>query len=891
MGDTTVTQASFDESMAHLIAQINDLTKKMDVELGALRQEQQCLNASISNVQMQVLASKGRFDSSASSAPGGDRAPPPPLVHKLRFPKYDGTEDPLDWLHKAEQFFLAHETPEASKVWTAAFYMQSAASQWYYHLTKNLGTTPSWAEFVDAVNKRFFGPPVRSNMLGELTQLRRTGTVADYQDQFLKLLARCPDVSERQQIDIFTAGLQLPMSIDVEMQKPESLEDAMAFARSYERRNQVVDDASRVNRLRPAAKSPVTPALAAAAGSTSTTPGAPPGRFTHLSPEEMAQRRLDGLCYNCPEKFSREHAKQCTMKGIYLIEHADDVTTETSSSDDDLEILVTAITGVRPTSMLLLDTVVNAVSLKALVDTGSTHCFISEDAARRIGLTPTARPGLTVEVANGDRVPSSGVCKAISVHIGGEEFFIDLYVIPLGGYELVLGCEWLVTLGQILWDLSKLTMKFWHGNHRVRLCGVNAKPHPRLSLAEAGDVLKLLLQEFADLFAMPTGLPPTRAFDHRIHLLPNTHPVAVRPYRYPQLLKDEIEAQCAAMMAQGIIRPSTSAFSSPVLLVRKRDGTWRFCVDYRALNAATVRDMFPIPVVEELLDELKGALFFAKLDLRSGYHQVRMFADDVAKTAFRTHHGHFEFLVMPFGLTNAPSTFQALMNAVLKPFLRRFVLVFFDDILIYSRSWAEHMQHIRAVLTALRENGLVLKQSKCLFGEQRVQYLGHVIANGIVAMDADKIAAVQAWPVPCSVKALRGFLGLTGYYRRFISNYEGGVPVVHGGIAGENTDEKMRNMVDVRDVVEALVLAFETPEAACAMKVSEIVGLIRSSHPDLKLDYPRKFVKVEDEKGVSSRRLLELGWKFRTVEETLRDTIHSYKAAGILNRLIQGKDI
>jgi hypothetical protein len=176
-----------------------------------------------------------------------------------------------------------------------------------------------------------------------------------------------------------------------------------------------------------------------------------------------------------------------------------------------------------------------------------------------------------------------------------------------------------------------------------------------------------------------------------------------------------------------------------------------------------MKDKFLIPVVDELSDELRGTRFFTKLDLRSGYHQARMHPDDIHKTTFRTHRGHFEFLVMPFGLTNAPSTFQALMNDVLHSFIRKFILIFFDDILMFSRSWLEHLQHAKLVFQALCENKLALKRAKCSFGAEKVAYLGHVISAEGVAMDPSKVEAVEAWPPPRILRALRGFLGLAGY--------------------------------------------------------------------------------------------------------------------------------
>lgn len=278
--------------------------------------------------------------------------------------------------------------------------------------------------------------------------------------------------------------------------------------------------------------------------------------------------------------------------------------------------------------------------------------------------------------------------------IQGYLFKQELKVLQLQTYDIILGMDWLENHSPMWIHWRHKWLSITYHNSPVVLLGsdhtqfeevlihISQVSHPVITSAAPALLpeISALLHKFAVVFSAPVELPPVRSCDHSIPLVAGAQPVNIRPYRYPPSLKDEIEKQVSDMMQQGLIRPSSSSFSSSVLLVRKKDGTYRFCVDYRYLNALTVKSKFPIPVFDQLMDELAEASWFSTLDLISGYHQVRLRQGEEFKTAFQTHSGHFEFVVMPFGLSGAPGTFQGAMNTTLSSLLRKCVLVFFDDI-------------------------------------------------------------------------------------------------------------------------------------------------------------------------------------------------------------------
>ena len=234
---------------------------------------------------------------------------------------------------------------------------------------------------------------------------------------------------------------------------------------------------------------------------------------------------------------------------------------------------------------------------------------------------------------------------------------------------------------------------------------------------------------------------------------------------------EELKRTITELHDTGFIRDSTSPYGAPILFVKKKDGTFRMVVDYRALNNITVKNKYPLPRVDDILDQFHGAKIFSKLDLRSGYHQIRLSEESIPKTAFRTRYGLYEFTVLPFGLCNAPATFQRMVNDIFKPYLDKFVNVFIDDIIIWSSSPSQHLEHLRKVFELLREHKLYAKLSKCSFALPTADFLGHIISADGISCDPAKVKAIVEWPAPKAVSHLRSFLGLANYYRRFVKNF------------------------------------------------------------------------------------------------------------------------
>ncbi|KAI3676159.1 hypothetical protein L1987_85759 [Smallanthus sonchifolius] len=440
---------------------------------------------------------------------------------------------------------------------------------------------------------------------------------------------------------------------------------------------------------------------------------------------------------------------------------------------------------------------VNSQYASILFDTGADKSFVSLNFETLLAKTRSQlEKTFTVEIANGDSLTIDSVIYDCSLELNDHAFPINLVPMPLGSFDIIIGMDWLSNHHAEVICFEKCIRIPLPSGETLRV--FSEKPCKGLKLMSCttfqkylrkkyvaflahivqNDVKKKSIQDIPIIRDFPevfpedlSGLPPVRQVEFRIDLVPGANPVARAPYRLAPSKMQELASQLQELSDKGFIRPNHSPWGAPVLFVKKKDGSFRMCIDYRELNKLTIKNRYPLPRIDDLFDQLQGSTCFSKIDLRSGYHQLRVQEDDIPKTAFRTRYGHYEFMVMPFGLTNAPAVFMDLMNRVCKPYLDKFVIVFIDDILIYSKTKAEHEQHLRLVLDLLKKEQLYAKFSKCEFWLKEVQFLGHIVNDKGIHVDPAKIETVKNWNTPRTPTEFRSFLGLAGYYRRFISNF------------------------------------------------------------------------------------------------------------------------
>ncbi|WVZ05912.1 hypothetical protein V8G54_019258 [Vigna mungo] len=728
----------------------------------------------------------------------------------LGFPHFDGSTPVLEWIYKADKFFNYHNTSDIDRVEIASMHFEKEVIPWFQMLQKMEAVT-TWTALSRALESQF-GPSPFDCPMADLFKLQQLGSVSDYYLKFMALANRSNGLTEEVVLNCFINGLKVDIKRDVVAMTPATLLRAVALAKLYEEKYSTITKSS-------PSYSPRFPTSLVSSIPSNSSP-----RNTLKQPFSEAKPLTPPLLPTPP--------------GPQLKNPQYDIAVQDILSLDAHHLSLNALKGGLGVGTIKFKASIGTLPVTVLIDGGSSDTFLQPRVAKFLKLPIVQAPTFRVMVGNGNYMEFEGLIQDLKLHAQGNVFQLSAFLLPISGADLILGASWLKTIGPHLADYETLQIRFLYGgkfntlqgdndhllhtaqlHHIRRLVHTNAIaevynmqlihedviPSSLLELqlpVEMTPDLALLLQTYSFVFSIPSGLPPPRSHVHQIPLLEGSNPVKVRPYRYPHSQKEEIERLVAQMLQEGIIQPSSSPFSSPIILVKKKDGSWRVCTDYRALNAITIKDSFPIPTVDELIDELYGASYFSKLDLRSGYHQILLKLEDRYKTAFRTHQGLYEWLVMPFGLSNAPATFQSLMNKIFKGLLRRFVLVFFDDILVYSVSWKDHLQHLERVLSILKDNHLFAKFSKCTFGVQQINYLGDTLSGDGVVMDVEKLEAVRNWIRPSNQKQLRGFLGLTGYYRCFVKGY--------ANIAAPLTDLLKKEAFKWTDTTEQAFTALKT---------------------------------------------------------------------------------
>ncbi|GJX98468.1 putative reverse transcriptase domain-containing protein [Tanacetum coccineum] len=484
-------------------------------------------------------------------------------------------------------------------------------------------------------------------------------------------------------------------------------------------------------------------------------------RFGHLSrdcrnPPNVNTRANQRGCFECG---AQGHFKKDCPK----LKNNNNRGNRVGNAKAQAKVYAVGNAGANPDNNVVTGTfLLNNRYASILFDTGADRSFVSTAFSSRIVITPTALDhDYNVELADGRIVGLNTIIRGCTLNFLNHPFNIYLMSVELGSFDVIIGMDWLAKYYAVIVCAEKIVrIPFGDEILIVRGDGSSNKHGTRLNIISCTKAQEYLTKGCHVFLANITATKDEdKSKGKRLEDLPVVQ-------EFPEVFPEDLPGT-----TKKVLHKTIPSWGAPVLFVKKKDGSFRMCIDYRELNKLTVKNRYPLPRIDDLFDQLQGSSIYSKIDLRSGYHQLRVREEDIPKTAFRTRYGHYEFQVMSFGLTNAPAVFMDLMNRVCKPYLDKFVIVFIDDILIYSKSKKEHEEHLRQILKLLKKEELYAKFSKWEFWISRVQFLGHVIDCRGIHVDPAKIESIKDWASPKTPTEIRQFLGLAGYYRRFIEGF------------------------------------------------------------------------------------------------------------------------
>ncbi|XP_071702891.1 uncharacterized protein [Rutidosis leptorrhynchoides] len=719
---------------------------------------------------------------------------------KIDIPTYDGVVDAenLDsWIDQLETYFTLYGFKSAEKVSFARLKLTSHALAWWNSHLKTLDDDEvKWPEFTRLLRREFYPMGYSQDRWTRWHNMRQQQgqQVQEYTTEFRRLAVSLGiQIDGEETFTKYVAGLTRSVRTELRLHSVSKISDASGIAMAIEQKNRMsgqrFDDRTKGGSSNGTFKKEVSKQKTKTITSET--------RFCdHCKIEGHVKEK----CWKAdpslfPKKWSKDKRKKttATTRVNEAVELGD-----VEGVDKSLALM--AKTSGTPTrsevdekeELFSLRIQVKHELVEAIIDMGSQKNLISANLVKQLGLetTPHPRPYVLGWIQQNTDTKVTHQCKfrfAITSKYIDE---IVCEVVPLDICQVIFGSPYLWERNAIFfcreqrYQFEKDGQMFIVKNHQTQ---------PTVDLVASGQIRRIvstsksfvllilrpvknevevftlnsnytnvtnpfgeLMQRYCSLFEERSNLSPERSISHDIQLVADCSLPNIGMYRTSVLENEEIKKHVEELIIAGVIKPSCSPCGSPVILVPKKDGGWRMCIDYRALNKITIKNRYPLPRIDDLLDQLKHAVIFTKLDLRSGYHQVRIRDEDTWKTAFKTRQGLYEWLVMPFGLCNAPATFMRLMNDILRPFIDDFVVVYLDDILIYSRSEAEHLKHVQRVFEVLQQQQLRLNRSKC---------------GGNLKVDSGKVKVIKDWPRPKSVTEVRSFMGACQYLRKFIRHF------------------------------------------------------------------------------------------------------------------------